>query len=742
MKRILPFILCLMLAAAAMAQTTDKVTLQTRMLTHGMQAKTARAAATDNQTAEVVIQLDETIADATLAELRAAGLTLHGKIGRQVSATMPLSALGAVEQLAGVTRIATYPIGYQLHSDVTRREIRSDQIDGEAGHIGDQPYTGKGVTVVVIDTGFDFQHPAFLDAEGRSRIKAVYMPSVDNGTGVEIDGMTLPGTLYDTPEQIAQLTTDVRGAYHGSHTATIAAGTRSPQGFGGMAPDADIVLCCTDKDSDPNENVSIMEIKATRGLFHSLAFISHYARQSQQPVVVNGSLGINIGSHDGKGVMTEAFEALCQQGVPVVLSAGNEGDAHITLHKVFESDDDVLRTMMTKNSALLEGYVYEEAPLSMQLSLVQKTGEDDNYNPIYTPVWQSPVLDADRGSLYELNSADDATLAEGFDGELHIGVLKSGGATQLACYFQGEYAEDFGYAFELTVRGKQGTELYLFGERLHSLDLEGYSDSESILTMNDWSTAPDVISVGAYSANATKRSLFDESEDKKNVLYDVAEFSSWGTGFNGVHCPTLCAPGVNVVSATSHYYLNYMKEQMEKEMGDDESGFDDGYGDYEYGDDGYDDDGYNISSYKATDDDNSGMGSDFPIPLREEMMWNGFHYTCEEGTSQSAPAVAGTIALWLQADPSLTVTQIRDILVESCRTDEWTEASPERFGHGKLDARRGLELVLEQASTGIRQAAIDRVQTDSRLFLPDGRQVTGHPQPGLYITGGKKVVVK
>ena len=49
MKRILPFILCLMLAAAAMAQTTDKVTLQTRMLTHGMQAKTARAATTDSQ---------------------------------------------------------------------------------------------------------------------------------------------------------------------------------------------------------------------------------------------------------------------------------------------------------------------------------------------------------------------------------------------------------------------------------------------------------------------------------------------------------------------------------------------------------------------------------------------------------------------------------------------------------------------------------------------------------------------
>ena len=69
-----------------------------------------------------------------------------------------------------------------LATDVSRRESRVADILQPTGDVLPQAYTGKGVIVGVIDTGFDFQHPVFKDAEGRSRIKAVYNPFGGSGS--------------------------------------------------------------------------------------------------------------------------------------------------------------------------------------------------------------------------------------------------------------------------------------------------------------------------------------------------------------------------------------------------------------------------------------------------------------------------------------------------------------------------------------------------------------------------------
>lgn len=717
-------------------QHNGKMTLQARMLAESQQAdltKTSRAA---KQTMETVIKLDEATAEATIEQLKAAGLTLHSRIGQQVSATMPLSACEEVEQMPGVLRIATHELLPRFMSDVTRKEIRSSEIDGEQGFIGKQPYTGKGVTICMIDAGFDFQHPAFYDEQGRSRIKAVYMPFTENGKKVTFDGITLPGSVYDTPEEIAQLTTDITEMYHGTHTAAIAAGTRSPQGFGGVAPDADLVICCSNA-SNGDIGVPLSEVISTEGIFHSLAFAGQYAKQLSQRMVVSASLGINHGSHNGKGVMTEAFEALCQQGIPVVLSAGNEGDEKITLHKVFESDDDVLHGFMSAGISIMEGYTHADVPLSIQVSLVkQEPSESFMDDDVYNTIWESPMLDEKSGALFNLKSSDDENLSEGFTGEISIGVLKGEEGTQLAFYYTGEFS-DMHY-FDVCIRSKQGTDLYLFSAKLSSHSKDGYSDSEPFMTLNDWTTAPDVISVGAYCANDIKRLLTEEEEDTNNTLGDIAEFSSYGTGFNGVHCPTLSAPGVNIVSAVSHYSI----EAGMQDDDDDDEGYDDDEDNNEEND-GFGNDEDSDSDDDADDgEDDDDDGDSSSTQFREEMMWKGFHYTAEEGTSQAAPAVSGTIALWLEADPTLTIAQIKDIISQSCHTDQYTEASPDRFGLGKLDAKKGLELVLEGASTGIRQVTNEQETPDKRVFMLDGRQVFSTPAHGLYIIGGKKVVVK
>ena len=74
-----------------------------------------------------------------------------------------------------------------------------------------------------------------------------------------------------------------------------------------------------------------------------------------------------------------------------------------------------------------------------------------------------------------------------------------------------------------------------------------------------------------------------------------------------------------------------------------------------------------------------------------------FYYGAITGTSMATPAVTGTIALWLQANPRLTNEQIHQILQQTARHDEYTgdaSHSPE-WGYGKLDAYEGLKMALQ-----------------------------------------------
>jgi subtilisin family serine protease len=68
------------------------------------------------------------------------------------------------------------------------------------------------------------------------------------------------------------------------------------------------------------------------------------------------------------------------------------------------------------------------------------------------------------------------------------------------------------------------------------------------------------------------------------------------------------------------------------------------------------------------------------------------------GTSMSTPAAAGVVALWMQAasdvGKTLTCQDVKDIIMHSCDTDAFTAKDSERFGHGKINAYKGLLYVL------------------------------------------------
>ncbi|MFI5735065.1 S8 family serine peptidase [Kribbella sp. NPDC051587] len=150
-------------------------------------------------------------------------------------------------------------------------------------------FTGKGVKVAVLDTGYDATHP---DLNGRVVTTKGFAPKED-------------GTVDDKD------VLDTEG--HGTHVASIVAGTgaASDGKYRGVAPDADLMIgkVCGTLDCEDSSIIAGMEWAANSG-----------AR------VVNMSLG--GAPTDGTDVLSEALNKLtARTGTLFVVSGGNFGEA-------------------------------------------------------------------------------------------------------------------------------------------------------------------------------------------------------------------------------------------------------------------------------------------------------------------------------------------------------------------------------------------------------------------------------
>jgi subtilisin family serine protease len=120
--------------------------------------------------------------------------------------------------------------------------------------------------------------------------------------------------------------------------------------------------------------------------------------------------------------------------------------------------------------------------------------------------------------------------------------------------------------------------------------------------------------------------------------------------------PDVCAPGVNVVSAMNFFI---------------------------------DDDTY----YAFAAWDICSLDTEYET-------WGGlsgyFHMFAQTGSSMSAPVVTGTIALWMQEDPTLTTERIKDILAHSCRQPDSELSYPNnQYGYGEVNAYAGMQYLLQ-----------------------------------------------
>ncbi len=165
---------------------------------------------------------------------------------------------------------------------------------------------GEGITVAVIDSGLDIEHPEFPQSRISSR--SINISQETNGDILERKSLGHVG-----------------GSDHGTQVAGVIAAARDGVGVQGVAYDANILvvkvadreLIERDGQSFFREGISIERIARA---------IRYAAEEGAQ--VINISLGHNdIFQEDQKTdhAITQAMTYAAEQGVAVVIAAGNEG---------------------------------------------------------------------------------------------------------------------------------------------------------------------------------------------------------------------------------------------------------------------------------------------------------------------------------------------------------------------------------------------------------------------------------
>lgn len=735
MKKFFPLLLGLISVAGANAEGVD---LQNRILVNRAKMtkdgvikapastqqnmgfkKTRGSEEAVNSGSELVINAFVKIADGySKADLESAGMTVNAVKGGIAVVSFPAERLEEYSTLECVKKIQVER-SIKAQMDMARAASGVDEI--HKGSVNNMPYTGKGVVAGIVDQGVDPNHIAFLDENGKNRVKFLaYYDGQSYQNGYPLAKYYGDNIVYEdekgnvkTYPTVDQFNTDTYAAYHGTHTLNILGGGyhgdvtyykdglefTGPNPYYGAAPDAELTVSCGD----------LSDASVAWGLYDLLDYAAYKKQEDNSPAVISLSLGSTAGPHDPHNLMN-AFLTECGDEAIVVVSAGNEGDLKLALNKTFTKDDTELKSMVYPygfqydpsqpagqyNTFIRNGvvmvYSNDETPFTIQGFIM--TGEPGNYRKRAT----LDISGADGmyycSDSYYINYVGgvvNQSVARYFDGYIGGGCMldeelgRYYGAfdyylyTNPATGINSDGSEGVIVGFEITGSDGQRIDCYCDGENtwIYNYGMEGYQDGSRDGTISDMAVGDNILVVGAYNTRYDWTAL-----DGKSYNYGeyegfapglVGPYSSYGTLADGRTLPHVCAPGTAVMSAFSNPYIeNYFK--------------------------GYESYIPSNTTAKAT------VGG------------KNYYWKPETGTSMSTPFVAGSIALWLEADPTLTINDVYDIIEKTSKKDDNVlSGNAAQWGAGKFDALAGIKEVINNA--GVEQITID--DRNDRLILSE-----------------------
>lgn len=632
---------------------------------------------------------------------------------------MPLSKVERISSLKSVRRMQlANPVEPKMID--ARRDAHVDEIHQGIGL--SQAYTGKGVVCGIVDMGFDINHINFQNEDGSPRVKFYeYIDVNQNSTSIDDYASR---KLYNTPELIKVATTDNKDYFHGTHTMGIMAGgykgttktaivnedskkadvSEMPNPYYGVAPEADIIAAACSQFTDILMAIAVDDL-------------AYYAKEyTKQPYVINLSIGSNYGPHDGTNTICQYFDAVAEEANAIIcLAAGNEGSLKIAATKTLTETDKELKTFIAgydtkKNDGEvvyaryggINIYANDDKPFTIQAVLYNSSRKvfarrfsmEMNEETMGTfTYWVTPDAKQEDSDIV------DQTLARYCNGYIGIGWevdsvnMRTYAILDYYMYDLNTSNADHKYKLGFLISGEPGQTFHVYCDGSYSymdnFGIEGWDDGSTNGSISDFATGKKEIVVGSYNTSSNYGAIdgyiYKPDYGMDLVKGGVSPFSSYGTLCDGRNLPHILAPGAVIISSYNRYYVQDMNMPTPALTG------------------------------AVTKD-----GSTHP-------------FSWQSGTSMATPFVSGTIALWLEADPTLTVDDVMDILKTTARNDEHTAAAdPVQVGYGKIDAYAGLKEVLRRKgqSSGIRETTQDAA---SRLVVSQ----RGERELNIFLAGAK-----
>lgn len=601
--------------------------------------------------------------------------------------SVPVSKL---EELSDLPEVQLASVGSIKETTMfkARPSAHIDEIHQGTGM--DRGYKGKGVVVGIFDTGIDPAHINFTDGTDyeTTRVREARAYTGSNGK---------PTKTATTPEQIATFYTDNTGETHGTHCIGIAAG--SYNGIGtysesgtlkqdvnmntyGVAPEADIVM----------GGGSLYDANILAGVQD----VINYAEANKKPAVINLSLGSLIGEHDGTSQISQQLAELGKRAI-ICVAAGNDAGTKLAFSCIGGA-----LAAGKYHSVGFSNYVSGKVPSMLIYSSSGNVLENLEFVVVdvtLNKVVYSYPLSNTNGSYIRLGGKStsytnptEQAFNEAFTADSYIQFRTFVNATNKK------------FTIEVAHTLKQGTNTaYKPGLRFHVPtnttvngyvsegeftshgNLAAYTDSNNGLKYQKWTdgtddgsisamaTGENILVVGAYTSNVNFGYIGGGaySYNGHTAVNEVAPFSSYGSNTEtNEKLPHICAPGSVLISSLNTF------------------------------------DPTDATYTKASGLATKGSTSYYWGPM--------------QGTSMATPFITGTVALMLEANPKLTIDDVKDIIKKTgamgsnqtsrLAADNQTERN-KQWGAGKIQAAEAVKEVI------VRKAGINSVFEDDNKRL-------------------------
>ncbi len=586
-----------------------------------------------------------------LDAIRKAGGTVHSVLGNIASVEIAASALGALAAIPQIEYMeADKKMPQRLHVSVpaTRADLLRTGIAPELAGA-----TGAGVIVGIVDSGMDFRHLDFRNADGSTRLLGLWDQRAAGATGAPPEGFSYGGEcsvkMINDAISGAEGCTQPATSNHGTHVGSTAAGNGQQTGNGqpayrfvGMAPKADILAA----------NSLGAGVGSSTAVIDAVAWMKARAAALGKPLVINLSLGSYFGARDGTSNYEQALSNASGPGVVIAAAAGNEGGDKLVATGRISAGETKSVTFRWPDSLTKSRNIEMWYP-GVNEYAIRVIGPNGCAMPDFVSAGSENLFPLPCGTigvsstLPQANNDDRQILVT-----FAVDPANPGG-------FQGDWTYQ--------IRGDQvltpdTTFSLICGEDSSGLFFTSNTTSGPTLgILTDTSSATRTIAVAAYNTNlswiTTGGAPFLASDSNSGAISDLSSFSSRGPRrncSNPAKCPAVMKPEITGPGAMIMAALSQEAEQ----------------------------------------------------PTNGSIEVDGKHVV-SMGTSMATPHVAGAVALMLQKNPKLTPEQVKQILFQTVQTNAYTTALPtfnpaspsmptvtnNDWGYGILDAQAAYNAV-------------------------------------------------